>query len=130
MHENREISSAPPVIDEGRSVKAHSRTTDTHALEKSDCAVLPVNRPNKGGQPPAEAGEGRAQMKENIDQPHMLPTQRGKGMVCPRGWTVCVKQQGKGNGNGSPLCSTISTSIFFAIAFTLSSVRLRRESMA
>ncbi len=48
MHENREISSAPSVIDEGRSVKAHSRTTDTHALEKSDCAVLPVNRPNKG----------------------------------------------------------------------------------
>src|ERR1035441_9651287 len=80
MHENREISSAPSVIDEGRSVKAHSRTTDTHALEKSDCAVLPVNRPNKGRQLPAEAGEGRAQMKENIDQPHMLPTQRGKGV--------------------------------------------------
>jgi hypothetical protein len=32
-----------------------------------------VNRPNKGRQLPAEAGEGRAQMKENIDQPHMLP---------------------------------------------------------
>jgi len=80
MHENREISSAPSVMDEGRSVKAHSRTTDTHALEKSDCAVLPVNRPNKGRQLPAEAGEGRAQMKENIDQPHMLPTQRGKGV--------------------------------------------------
>ena len=48
MHENREISSAPSVIDEGRSVKAPSRTTDTHALEKSDCAVLPVNRPSKG----------------------------------------------------------------------------------
>src|SRR5271165_1720895 len=80
MHENREISSAPSVMDEGRSVKAHSRTTDTHALEKSDCAVLPVNRPNKGRQLPAEAGEGRAQMKENIDPPHMLPTQRGKGV--------------------------------------------------
>jgi group II intron reverse transcriptase/maturase len=51
-----------------------------HALEKSDCAVLPVNRPNKGGQLPAEAGEGRAQMKENIDQPHMLPTQSGKSV--------------------------------------------------
>ena len=80
MHENREISSAPSVTDEGRSVKAHSRTTDTHALEKSDCAVLPVNRPNKGRQLPAEVGEGRAQMKENIDQPNMLPTQRGKGV--------------------------------------------------
>src|SRR5579859_1073931 len=80
MDENREISSAPLADCEGRSVKAHSRTTDMHVLEKSDCAVLPVNRPNKGGQLPAEAGEGRAQMKENIDQPHMPPTQSGKGM--------------------------------------------------
>jgi len=80
MDENREISRAPSADCEGRSVKAHSRTTDTHVLEKSDCAVLPVNRPNKGGQLAAEAGEGRAQMKENIDQPHMPPTQSGKGM--------------------------------------------------
>src|SRR6202035_2633500 len=80
MHENREISNAPSASCEGRSVKAQSRTTDMHVLEKSDCAVLPVNRPNKGGQLPAEAGEGRAQMKENIDQPHMLLTQSGKGM--------------------------------------------------
>jgi len=80
MDENREISSAPLAVCEGRSVKAQSRTTDMHVLEKSDCAVLPVNRPNKGGQLPAEAGEGRAQMKENIDQPHMLLTQSGKGM--------------------------------------------------
>src|SRR5664280_749012 len=126
MHENREISSAPSVIDEGRSVKAHSRTTDTHALEKSDCAVLPVNRPNKGRQLPAEAGEGRAQMKENIDQPHMIPTQRGKGVS--QGLNGFRKQERKGNRNGSPLCSTISTSNFFVTASTPSSVRLRRES--
>src|ERR1700746_2554044 len=80
MHENREISNTPSASCEGRSVKAHSRTTDMHVLEKSDCAEVPVNRPNKGGQLPAEAGEGRAQMKENIDQPHMLLTQSGKGM--------------------------------------------------
>ena len=80
MDENREISNAPLASSEGRSVKAQSRTTDMHVLEKSDCAVLPVNRPNKGGQLPAEAGEGRAQMKENIDQPHMHPTQSGKGV--------------------------------------------------
>ena len=48
--------------------------------EKSDCAVLPVNQPNKEGRPSAEVGEGRAQMKENIAQPHMLPTQSGKRM--------------------------------------------------
>ena len=80
MHENREISNTPSAAREGRSVKAPSRTTDTHALEKSDCAVLPVNRPNKGRQLPAEAGEGRAQMKENIDQSRMLPTQSGNRM--------------------------------------------------
>ena len=48
--------------------------------EKSDCAVVPVNQPNKEGQPSAEAGEGRAQTKENIVQSHMRPTQSGKRM--------------------------------------------------
>src|ERR1700752_3172795 len=80
MHENREISNTPSASCEARSVKAQSRTTDMHVLEKADCAIVPVNRPNKGGQLPAEAGEGRTQMKENIDQPHMLLTQSGKGM--------------------------------------------------
>src|ERR1039457_2362429 len=80
MDENREISSTPLASCEGRSVKANSRTTDMHVQEKSDCAVVPVNRPNKGGQLPAEAGEGRAQMKENIDQSRMLLTQSGEGM--------------------------------------------------
>jgi RNA-directed DNA polymerase len=49
-----------------------------HVLEKSDCVVVPVNQPNKGGQPSAEVGEGRAQTKENIVQSHMHPTQSGK----------------------------------------------------
>jgi group II intron reverse transcriptase/maturase len=80
MDENREISNTPLASCEGRSVKAHSRTTDKHVVEKSDCAVLPVNQPNKGRQLPAEGGEGRAQMKENIDQSCMLLTQSRKGM--------------------------------------------------
>src|SRR6202140_104266 len=80
MDENREISNTPSAVCEGRCVKAQSRTTDMHVLEKSDCAEVPVNRPNKGGQLPAEAGEGRAQMKENTDQSHMPPTQSGKSM--------------------------------------------------
>jgi RNA-directed DNA polymerase len=80
MDENREISITPSKTSEGRSVKAHSRTADMHVLEKSDCAVIPVNQPNKTAQAVAEAGEGRVQMKENTAQPHMLPTQRGKGM--------------------------------------------------
>jgi hypothetical protein len=48
--------------------------------EKSDCAVVPVNRPNKEGQSSAEAGEGGAQTEENIVQSHMRPTQSGKRM--------------------------------------------------
>jgi hypothetical protein len=59
MHENREISSTPWSDDQGRSAKATSRNADMHVPEKSDCAVQPVNRPNKGGQLSAEAGEGR-----------------------------------------------------------------------
>lgn len=49
MHENREISSTPSAVCEGRSVKAQSRTTDMHVLEKSDCAVVPVNRRTREG---------------------------------------------------------------------------------
>jgi RNA-directed DNA polymerase len=81
MHENREISSTPWSDDQGRSAKATNQTADTHVLEKSDCAVVPVNQPNKEGQlPSAEVGEGRAQTKENIAQSHMHPTQSGKRM--------------------------------------------------
>ncbi len=80
MHENREISSTPSPTEEGRSAKAASRNADMYVLEKSDCAVVPVNQPNKEAKASAEVGEGRAQMKENIAQPNMLPTQSGKRM--------------------------------------------------
>src|SRR3984893_5761468 len=80
MHENREISSAPWSDDQGRSAKATNRTADMHVLEKSDCAVIPVNQPNKEGQLSAEVGEGRAETKENIVPSHMHPTQSGKRM--------------------------------------------------
>jgi group II intron reverse transcriptase/maturase len=80
MHENREISSMPWSQDKGRSAKVMSRTADVHVPERSDCAVLPVNQPNKGRQLPAEVGEGRAQTEENIVQPRMRPTQSGKRM--------------------------------------------------
>jgi RNA-directed DNA polymerase len=80
MHENREISGAPSPLGEGRSAKASGRTADMHVLEKSDCAVVPVNQPNKAAIAAAEAGEGRAQMKENIGRSRMLPTQSGNRM--------------------------------------------------
>src|SRR6266851_4071475 len=80
MHENREISSTPWSDDQGRSAKAINRTADMHVLEKPDCAVVPVNQPNKGGKPSAEVGEGRARAVENIVRSHMLPTQSGNCM--------------------------------------------------
>src|SRR6516162_11120858 len=80
MHENREISWTSWVTNQDRSAKAINRTADVNVQEKSDCAVVPVNRPNKEGQPSAEAGEGRAQTEENIVRSHMPPTQSGTRM--------------------------------------------------
>jgi group II intron reverse transcriptase/maturase len=39
-----------------------------------------MNQPNKGGRPPAEGGEGRPEIKENIAQSHTRPTQSGVGV--------------------------------------------------
>ena len=80
MHENREISCTSWSSDQDRSAKAINRTADMNVQEKSDCAVIPVNQPNKEGQPSAEVGEGRAQTQENTVQSHMRPTQSGKRM--------------------------------------------------
>ena len=66
------------IDDQDRSAKAINRTADVNVQEKSDCAVIPMNQPNKEGQPFAEAGEGRAQTKENIVQSNMRPTQSGE----------------------------------------------------
>jgi RNA-directed DNA polymerase len=80
MHENREISSTPWSDDQGRSAKAINHNADVYVPEKSHCAVVPVNQPNNEGQPSAEDGEERAQMKENIVQSHMHLTQSGDRM--------------------------------------------------
>ena len=80
MHDNREISWTSWVTNQDRSAKAINRTADVNVQEKSDCAIVPLNRPNKEGQPSAEVGEGRAQTGENIVQSHMSPTQSGKRM--------------------------------------------------
>ena len=53
------------------------------SIRETRCATsdpTPVNQPNKGGQPTAEAGEGRAQAGENIVRSHMPPTQSGTRM--------------------------------------------------
>src|SRR3979411_1867289 len=79
MHENREISRTSRT-NHGRvrSAKVISHNADTHALEKSDCAVVPMNRLNKGEQSSTEAGEGRARTKENIAPSNTSPTQSGE----------------------------------------------------
>ena len=59
-------------------------------LEKSDCAVVAVNRSNKEAQASVEAGEGRAQTKENIVQSHKPRHRAGK--ACPKDCTVCDEQ--------------------------------------
>jgi hypothetical protein len=68
MHENREISCTSWSKDQDRSAKAINQTADMNVQEKSDCAVVPVDQPNKEEQLTAEAGEGRAQTKENIEE--------------------------------------------------------------
>jgi hypothetical protein len=83
MHENRETSEpSAPRSGADRPEKADSRMTGTHGAEESDCAVVPVNEPNKEeslrSDFSAEAGEGRAWTEENISQAHTNPTQGGK----------------------------------------------------
>src|SRR4051812_47703140 len=80
MHENREISCTSWSKDQDRSAKAINRTADMCGQEKSDCAIVLLNRPNKEVQTCAEAGERRAQTEKNIDRSHMSPTQGGKRM--------------------------------------------------
>ena len=78
MHENREISWTSWSKDQDRSAKAINQTASMNVQEKSDCAVVPVNQSNNEGRPSAEAGEGRAPIKENIVQSNMRPTQSGE----------------------------------------------------
>ena len=79
MHENRETSGVPPPRrGRGRSEKMQNRTSDMHASEESDRAIVPMNEPNKEGQPSAEVGEGRARAKENIVWSYTSPTQSGE----------------------------------------------------
>ena len=80
MHENREISCTSWPSEQDRSAKALNRTADMNVPEKSDCAVVPVNQSNKGEPSSTEAGEGRAQTRENIVPSRMPPTLSGKGM--------------------------------------------------
>src|ERR1017187_5460813 len=76
MHENRETSLVP--AQAGRSGKANNHNPDMYAREESDCAVVPVKRPNKEAVASAEVVEGRAQTKENDAEPDTSPTRSGE----------------------------------------------------
>ena len=79
MHENRETSGASRSDqDRDRLAKAQSHNANMDAPEGSDCAVVPMNQPNKEEQSSAEVGEGRARAKENIVQSNTSPTQSGE----------------------------------------------------
>jgi RNA-directed DNA polymerase len=76
MHENRETSLVSAQAD--RSGKAKSHKPDMYAREESDCAAVPVKRPNKEAIVSAEVVEERAQTKENDAGPNTSPTQSGE----------------------------------------------------
>jgi hypothetical protein len=59
-----------------RSEKVNSRTSDMHAVRKSDGNIVPKKQANKEGLPSAEPVEGRTPTKRNTGQ---LPTVRTQG---------------------------------------------------
>jgi hypothetical protein len=63
-----------PGLVPGRLGKASSRTPSMYADEKSDEAIVPRKRPNKGRQLPAEVVEGRASPKGNSRQAAVVRT--------------------------------------------------------
>jgi hypothetical protein len=128
MYENREISYTSWSNDQDRSAKAINRTADMHVQEKSDCAIVPVNQPNKEGQPSAEAGEGRAQTKENIVQSRMRPTQSGKRMS--QGLHGVWQAAGERKQERFTILLHHLNIGLLRDASTHSSVKHRRESMA
>ena len=60
----------------GPAREGNSRTPSMHADEKSDEAVVPRKRPNKGRQLPAEVVEGRASPEGNSRQAAVVRTLR------------------------------------------------------
>ncbi len=72
----------------GRFRKANGRTLDMYAGEKSDWAIVPKKRANKGRQLPAEFVEGRARPKGNSRRAAAVRTQsRGTASI----WLAAVR---------------------------------------
>ena len=63
-----------PDLFAGTAREGISRTPGVHVDEKSDEAIVPTKRPNKGRQLPAEVVEGRASPKGNSRQTAVVRT--------------------------------------------------------
>jgi hypothetical protein len=110
MHENRETSLASAQAD--RSGKANNHKPDMNAREESDCAVVPVKRPNKEASVSAEVVEGRAQTKENDAGPNTSPTRSGERVSQGLGGVRQVareKEAGTVHGSAAPSERSITT---------------------
>jgi len=118
MHENGRSPARLGLNEQGRSRRPQAERRTCTCRRKSDCAVLPVNQPTREGNFPAEAGEGRAQTRENI-APIAHATRHRAGSAMSQGLDGVrkAKQRKVKQERGSPLCSTISTLIYSATAF-------------
>ena len=94
MHENRETSEMPEAIFCDRPAgEGSSRTARVRVFKESDSGTVPMNHSNKSGRPQAESEEGRPLIKENTHNP--ARSRHRARLACPKGWRVCVRQQGR-----------------------------------
>jgi hypothetical protein len=85
--ENREISWTSRSKGRDRSAKAINRTADMNVQEKSDCAVVPVNRRTTKGNLPRRSGrEGRGLRRTSLN---LARARHRAGNACPRDCAVC-----------------------------------------
>jgi len=91
MHENRETSRTSRTNQErDRSAKVKNYEADAHALEESDCAVVPMNWPEQRGA--IICGRlGREQRGPRRTSRNPTRARHRAGNECPRDWTVCGK---------------------------------------
>ena len=80
----------------GPAREGNSRTPSMDADEKSDEAVVPRKRSNKGRQLPAEVVEGRASPKGNSRQAAVVRTLSRSYHVDPNAW-LCVERRARQN---------------------------------
>jgi hypothetical protein len=75
MHENRETSEMPVVINSYRTAgEGLGRTARVFVSEESHRGILPMRHSNKDGTSSAESAEGRLRLKENALSPDTYPT--------------------------------------------------------